>query len=54
MTEARQKRNEKIKREVLRLMRDGYTLQQAAYAVAEKYYLSMRQVQRVYYDTMLV
>lgn len=53
MTDARQKRNSKIKEEITRLRAQGYLLKEAIYAVMEKYYLSYKQVERVYYETVV-
>jgi len=55
MTEKMRTRNIKIKREVLKRVNSGYTLQQAIWAVVDSdwCYLSYKQVERVYYETVI-
>ena len=50
-TSKRCQRNLRIKAEVSRLIGEGYSLKEASYAVADKWYLSQRQVERIYYET---
>ena len=51
-TEARSKRNKLMKAELIELLGSGYSMKEASYCVADKYYLSQRQVLRIYYDTV--
>jgi len=51
MTRQREHRNRLIKREIQRLLEDGFSLKEARYIVAEKYYLTAEHVKRIYYET---
>ena len=53
MTAARMKRNRLIKAEIVELIAKGYSLKEALYAVADKWYLSRKMVEKIYYDTRL-
>jgi hypothetical protein len=53
-TEARRERNRMIKREVQAELALGLRLKEALYVVAERYWLSKSQVERIYYETRIV
>jgi hypothetical protein len=53
MTKLRKLRNLKIKAEVLAELELGLILKEALYAVAERHYLSKKQLERIYYDTRI-
>jgi hypothetical protein len=53
MTKARKERNVEIKQQVKDELENGLLLKQATYVVAEKYFLSRKHVERIYYETML-
>lgn len=50
-TDARAKRNQLIKAEIEAMLRKDYSLKEALYAAADKWFLTMKHVQRIYYDT---
>jgi hypothetical protein len=52
-TKARTLRNTRIKSRIIRLMGQGYSLKEASYLTADRYYLSQRTILRVYYETIL-
>lgn len=51
-TKGREKRNRLIKMELQELLASGYSMKEASYLLADKYYLSQRQVLRIYYETV--
>jgi len=52
-TKARTLRNIRIKSRIITLMGQGYSLKEASYLTADRYYLSQRTILRVYYETVL-
>ena len=54
MTKARSERNKRIKRQIIRQLDMGLSLKEALYVVSERWYLSAKHLERVYYDTILV
>ena len=51
MTAKRKERNSKIKKQVVALIERDYCLKQALHIVAERWYLSAKMVEKIYYET---
>ena len=51
MTKARCERNMKIKKQVVALIKKDYPLKQALHVVGERWYLSAKMVEKIYYGT---
>ena len=49
----RKERNIKIKKQVQKLVDDGFSLKEALYLVCERWYLSKKHVERIYYETRI-
>jgi hypothetical protein len=46
-------RNKRIKKQVIKLNEEGYSLKEALNLVADRWYLSAKQVERIYYETRM-
>lgn len=53
MKDYRAERNTRIKRAVQKQLELGLSLREACEVVGERWYLSWKQVERIYYETML-
>jgi hypothetical protein len=47
----RSERNKRIKRQITKLQSEGFSLKEALYIVADRWYLSAKHVERIYYET---
>lgn len=46
-------RNRRIKKQVIKLNEEGYSLKEALNLVADRWYLSAKHVERIYYETRM-
>ena len=49
----RDERNRRIKRQIIKLLGEGFSLKEALYIVSDRWYLSMKHVERIYYETRM-
>lgn len=53
MNQLKIERNRKIKRAVIEEVRKGLLVTEAFHVVAERWYLSAKSIERIYYETIM-